>query len=271
MGRIEKNQSMNKSYKHNGKVVAFRPSPEPLLARPPFLARHPWVGFLIFFVCATAYTVLTQQVLTNGPLIQQDQPLAVAIYQWAKQQPAPVIFYMRFFSAYGRDGVALIVLVLAIGWIRRKARRELWMLFFGVLGAELWFQLLGGLVQRPRPSFKDPFETLIGAGYPSGHAATNVLLGWMAVYLLWPHIRSSARRFWLVFVVVYVVASVLFSRMFLGLHYLTDIIGGMLIGFGWGALVFTITDLHFFRYQKEPGFAPEAVPVTGKEETSPKR
>jgi membrane-associated phospholipid phosphatase len=262
---------MRKSIKSNGKVAAFRPSPEPLFPRPPFLARNPWVGFLIFIVATIGFLIVTQQVVTHGPLTRWDQPVAVAVFNWAKQQPASVVLYMRFFSAYGRDGVALIALVLTVGWVRRKARRELWMLFFGVLGGELWFQVISNFVLRPRPSFKDPFETLIGAGFPSGHAATNVLLGWMVLYLLWPHIHSAARRFWLTFAVVFIIASVLFSRMFLGLHWPTDIIGGVLLGFAWGGLIYTITDLHFFREQKQADFVPEAVPVTGEEETTRKR
>jgi membrane-associated phospholipid phosphatase len=247
-------------------VLAYRPSPEPLLAQPPYLARHPEVGLLIFLVCGAIYGLISWQVLSHGPLTQWDAPLAKAIFDWAKKQPAPLVFYMRFFSAYGRDGVALIALLLTIGWVRRKARRELWMLFFGVLGGELWFQVLGNLVNRPRPSFKDPFEKLIGAGFPSGHAVTNVLLGWMALYLLWPHIQSGARRFWLTAAVIFVVVSVLFSRMFLGLHYLTDIVAGIFLGFAWGGLVYTITDLHFFRRQKVAGFHPMAMPVTGEGE-----
>ncbi len=254
-----------KHHDKNGKVLAYPSSPEPLLVRAPFLARHPWVGFAIFIIFGIVYAIISWQVIIHGPLTQWDQPLAVSIFQWAKRQPAWLVFYMRFFSAYGRDGVALIALVLTIGWVRRKARRELWMLFFGVLGGELWFQILGNLVNRPRPSFKDPFEKLIGAGFPSGHAVTNVLLGWMICYLLYPHIRSAAKRFWLTVAVIFVIASVLFSRMFLGLHYLTDILGGITLGLAWGGLVYTITDLHFFREQKAPGFHPVALPVTGKD------
>lgn len=255
------------------RVTAYRSSPEPLLAKPPFLARHPEVGFAVFIVCGIVYALISWQVLTKGPLTQWDAPLATSIFQWAKHQPAWLVFYMRFFSAYGRDGVALIALILTIGWMRRKARRELWMLFFGVLGGELWFQVLGNLVNRPRPSFKDPFEKLIGAGFPSGHAVTNVILGWMALYLLWPHIRSSAKRFWLTIAVIFVIVSVLVSRMFLGLHYLTDIVAGIFLGFSWGALVFTLTDLYWFRRQKEPGYQPaaisSAVPVTGEDHKAP--
>lgn len=213
----------------------------------PFLARHPWVGFLTFTVCMAAFGVIVWQVKANGPLVSQDLPLAQAIFAWAKQQPKLLQMFLRFWSAYGRDGEALIAVVLTIGWARKKARRELWMLYFGMMAGELWFQAIGSLVKRPRPEFKDPFETLIGFGFPSGHAVTTVLLGWMILALLLPHIRSGTRRAMLVLAIVLVTLVICFSRLFLGLHYLTDIIAGILFGLGWGGLVYTLIDLYFWR------------------------
>lgn len=257
---------MANTEKNNG-VLVYHPSPEPLLARPPFLARHPWVGFLIFIVGTLGFLFVTQQVITKGPLTGSDAAWIQAIHNWAKQQSQPLVLFMRFWSSYGRDGVTLITLILAVGWIRRKARRELWMLFFGVLGGELWFQALSNIIKRTRPPIKDPFETLIGPGFPSGHAVTNVLLGWMIMYLLWPHIRTGWKRALLVIVVVLAVVLVLVSRLFLGLHYPTDILGGVLLGLAWGGFVYTITDLHFFRRRvrtERQGFNPVVMPVTGE-------
>jgi undecaprenyl-diphosphatase len=125
------------------------------------------------------------------------------------------------------------------------------MLYFGMLGAELWFQVIGGLVNRARPEFKDPFETLIGAGYPSGHAATNVVLGGMVLYLLLPHIKTPLRRALLVAGVIFVVGMIMFSRLFLGLHYPTDLVAGAFLGLGWGALIFTLTDTFFWRNERK--------------------
>jgi undecaprenyl-diphosphatase len=146
------------------------------------------------------------------------------------------------------------------------------MLFFGVLGGELWFQAISNIVNRTRPAFKDPFETLIGPGYPSGHAATNVLLGWLVLYLLLPHIRSGGKRLLLVLAVIFVVAMVCISRLFLGLHYVTDIAGGLLLGFAWGGFIYTLIDvLHYRRHEsaaRAPGFQPAVIPVTTSEKKS---
>jgi len=212
----------------------------------PYLARHPRVGLVVFALSALAFALVTLLVKTNSPLIGWDAPAAQAVHQWASRQPLPVVLFMRFWSSYGRDGVTLITLVLLVAWLRRRARRELWLLILGLWGSELLFQVFSNLIGRARPEFKDPFETLIGAGYPSGHAATNVVLGGMILYLLLPRIQSPARRALLIAAVSAAVALIIFSRLFLGLHYPTDMIAGALLGLGWGALIFTITDQHFF-------------------------
>lgn len=234
----------------------------------PFLARNPWVGYATFIVFGALFTYLSVEVKQNGWVTQWDLPMAKSIYAWAKQQPAWLVFIMRFFSAYGRDGVSLIALALTVGWVRKGARRELRWLFFGMLGGELWFQLLGGLVQRQRPEFKDPFETLIGYGYPSGHATTNLLLAWMVIAFLWPHVKPGFKRFLLVLLPSLVVALVCFSRMFLGLHYFTDIIAGLLLGTAWGGLIYTVIDvLHWRKRSPALGYLPMAIPVTSHEQT----
>lgn len=216
----------------------------------PYLARHPRVGYTVFAIALALFLALTGLVMRNSPAVAWDAPAAQAIHAWAAQQSTPVVFAMRFFSAYGRDGVALIAVILMVAWARKGARRELWLLLFGFMGAELWFQVIGKLVNRARPEFKDPFETLIGAGYPSGHAATNVVLGMMVLYLILPYMRRTGVRplyqALLIAGVTAVVGMILVSRLFLGLHYPTDMIAGTLLGVGWGTLVFTITDTFFW-------------------------
>lgn len=215
--------------------------------RPPsFLARHSWVGYLIFIVFGALFVYLSIEVARSGWVTTWDKPFEQAFFNWAKTQPAWFVLLMRFFSALGRDGVALVVVWLSVVWIRRQMRRELRWMFFGVLGGELWFQLLGGVVQRVRPAFKDPFETLIGYGYPSGHAATNLLLAWLLLAVLWPRMRHAWQRALAVLVAVLIVAMVCISRLFLGLHYPTDILGGLLLGAAWGGLIYTVIDtLHW--------------------------
>jgi membrane-associated phospholipid phosphatase len=221
--------------------------PPTALAGRPFLARHAWVGWLVFVLFGSIFAWLTWQVLLHTALIQGEAAQVSALHLWALRQPEWLVLLMRALSVLGRDGEALIALVLAIGWMRKKARRELYLLFYGMLAGELWFQALSNLIQRPRPQFPDPFETLKVPSFPSGHAVTTVLLAWLILYLLLPHILAGMKRFLLVLAVVAITLAICFSRLFLGLHYPSDVAGGIALGLAWGGLMYTAIDVRMFR------------------------
>jgi membrane-associated phospholipid phosphatase len=232
--------------------------PIPLPANPPFLARHPWVGFILFLAAAAAFTFLTIQVVDKGPITQWDLQVALAIHAYAIHQPGYVILVIRGLSVLGREGLALICILFGIAFIRTNQMRELGMVIMGVIGGELWFEILSNVIGRTRPAFKDPFETLIGPGYPSGHATTSLLLAWMILYLLLPRVRSPLWRVVIILVNVLLVIGIGWSRLFLGLHYPSDVAAGYLLGLAWGGLVYTLIDLYFFRskafqYQRSSG------------------
>lgn len=221
----------------------------------PFLAAYPWVGLTIFFVCAILFAFVTQQVLTHGWLTQWDQPAVVAIHNYASHQPAWYTLLMRVFSTIGREGIALISIGLVIAFLRTHQDRELGFVILGVLGGEEWFEIISNLVMRQRPQFKDPLETLLGPGFPSGHMTSAILLSWLILYLLWRKL-SPSRRVLFTLIMVIMVIGIAWSRLMLGVHYPTDLLGGVLLGFGWGSLCFTAIDYYFFRFRsKQRSFA----------------
>jgi membrane-associated phospholipid phosphatase len=215
-----------------------------------FFTRHTWVGFIICLVFGLLFAWLTYLVLARTGFTRAEPAQVIALHQWARQQPAWLVLSMRGLSAFGRDGEALMALILAVGWMRQKARRELYMLFFGMLAGEVWFQALSNLIQRGRPDLADPFETLKVPGFPSGHAVTTVLMGWMILALLLPHITSTVKRLLLVLCVLAFTAAVCWSRIFLGLHYPSDIYAGIALGLAWGGLVFPWIDRVFYSPRK---------------------
>lgn len=213
----------------------------------PFLARYPWVGFLIFLLAGAGFAILTMQVVDKGPLTRWDQPLVAAIHQYATQQPGWYVLLMRIFSSIGRDGIAIIGALLMFAFLRSHQERSLGFVILGFFGAEEWFQIISNLVLRARPEFKDSFEKLLGPGYPSGHMATAVAFSWMILYLLWHRIQNPVWRWVILVVDILIVIGIGWSRLFLGDHYPTDIAGGLLLGFAWSALIYTLIDLYFYR------------------------
>jgi undecaprenyl-diphosphatase len=95
---------------------------------------------------------------------------------------------------------------------------------------------LKNLVGRVRPSFAGGGAQLATLSYPSGHAsgiATTVTVG---LVLAWPVLGPTARRIGLVVGGVLVVVVGL-SRMWLGVHFLTDVLGGWALGIAWSLTI----------------------------------
>jgi membrane-associated phospholipid phosphatase len=98
------------------------------------------------------------------------------------------------------------------------------------LGLETYVK---SLVARPRPAVPHPLATATDASFPSGHTAGTTVL--CAAVLLLVHARAHRQqhqpmRTWLVLAATLVVAGVGLSRVLLGVHYPTDVAGGVLLG-----------------------------------------
>ena len=85
------------------------------------------------------------------------------------------------------------------------------------------------LVNRARPVVAVPLEHADSASFPSGHALTSFVAAGVLLILLLPH-RSRRRRALLITAAALLVAAVGFSRLLLGVHYPSDVLGSWLIG-----------------------------------------
>ena len=88
------------------------------------------------------------------------------------------------------------------------------------------------LVDRDRPHFDDAVAHAVGQSYPSGHALTSLVTAAVLVLVC----GRRARR-WVAAVGGVVVAAVGLSRLVLGVHYLSDVVGGWALGAAWVCLL----------------------------------
>lgn len=120
-------------------------------------------------------------------------------------------------------------------WLRGEKR---WVLatFVVVPGGMAFNALLKELIQRPRPVYEFPLVTLETYSFPSGHtAAATLLYGLLAAYLVRRTPSRSARAA-IALGALALVALVGFSRMYLGAHYLTDVVAAASVALAWVAL-----------------------------------
>lgn len=141
------------------------------------------------------------------------------------------------------SSVLLLPLVLLVGLtlgVRHRAWSPLALLASALLGAIALFTSGKSLTGRPRPQF-DPLVLEESLSFPSGHStqAAAVWLALAAVAVAWlPPAADTRRRRRLLWAGALAVAvAVGFSRIYLGVHWLTDVLAGLALGGGWTLLL----------------------------------
>jgi undecaprenyl-diphosphatase len=119
-------------------------------------------------------------------------------------------------------GVAVVLFL-------RHLRREAVLVVVVMAGAWVLSGTIKALVDRHRPIVPTPVDHVGGGSFPSGHALTSFTALGLLVLLTWP-LTSRWWRALVVTVAALVVLGIGFSRLILGVHYLTDVLGGWLIG-----------------------------------------
>ena len=142
-------------------------------------------------------------------------------------------------SALGSSTV--ITLFAVVGVLLLWLNRDRWgcaYLSIGSAGAGVCTYVLKHLFRRVRPSVVPQLVEVSGFSYPSGHslAATSFYL--LLMFLAWRHYTSWRSRVVLLACTAVVIGGVCISRLYLGVHYPSDLLSGMCFGAAW---VFLLT------------------------------
>ena len=98
------------------------------------------------------------------------------------------------------------------------------------------------IVDRERPEWLDPVSTAAGLSFPSGHASSSFLWCALLLVIFLPLVPARVRPFVVVDAAL-VVLLVGFSRIALGVHYVTDVVGGWLLAAAWLAVMLAVFDV----------------------------
>ena len=131
--------------------------------------------------------------------------------------------------------VAMAVLMVA-GAIYLLVRREKlllygWLVAFIGGGALDW--ALKTIFRRDRPSFPDPFVHVLGYSFPSGHSMGSLIGYGMLAYLVAHSVRRRGIDLLVAACAGLLVLAIGFSRLYLGAHYLSDVLAGFAAGIVW--------------------------------------
>jgi undecaprenyl-diphosphatase len=200
-----------------------------------------------------------QDVLARDELELVDRPVAVF---FVRHREAWLTRLLQDLTNLGSIRI-LLPLILAVGvgwWLRRRTWRPLVLLAAAYAGADLAFNAVKQLVGRPRPPAAILLKPVAGPSFPSGHATQAV-----AVYGMLAALAATASPRWSRKVTAWALAVVIaglvgLSRLYLGAHWLTDVLAGFALGAAWLFAVLALARTLTIRHHADPHPALEQPP-----------
>lgn len=181
--------------------------------------------------------------LIAGRVMEGDtQKLDEAIVQWFRRTDDPRLPkgppWLREvgidITALGSFAV-LLLLVLAVGgflWIHQQKRLTL-LLLVSTGGGFAMNSLMKTIFARPRPSVVPHLREVFTPSFPSGHAALSAIVYLTIGVLLFEVVKGRTARLYCLVVAMTATGLVGFSRVYLGVHYPSDVLAGWATGIAW--------------------------------------
>ena len=179
-----------------------------------------------------AFVVIAHGVTHPGAVTRFD------LRDFARRQSRVTAQGVRFYVLVSLAGSPASMTMLAalgalwLGWRRRTLLFVSWVSAFA--STSLLVVVLKRTVHRQRPGGAEQFLHGTSLSFPSGHAVGSVVGFGMLTYLLatfW--VRGEISRACLVLIVACFVGLIAYARLYLGVHYMSDVIGGLALGAAW--------------------------------------
>lgn len=192
-----------------------------------------------FLQSVAMFALLAQAYAAGYPIVQVDARLANALH--ANVVPSATTAFTAVTALGSTLVLGLVAGAAAVYLVRHRRGRDVALLGVTLVGAQLLTWILKTIFERPRPSFDDPVATASWFSFPSGHALSSIAVYGALAYVFVAGARSPRARAVLASVAL-LVAAIGFSRLYLGVHYLTDVLAGYSAGLAW--LLLAIGALH---------------------------
>jgi membrane-associated phospholipid phosphatase len=205
-------------------------------------ALHLIAGLLVFSIMTLTLGEIAEDVRDGEPLTITDVRFSnwLHTHGWAPLTKAMWVIT----SLHASLVVCGAALLLGIYLWRRRERYWVVALWLSVFGGLLLNKTLKLIFHRARPRFRDAVQVLTSYSFPSGHTMiATVFYGALAAFVI-ACSKSWAQRILAAAVAITLILLVAFSRVYLGAHYLSDVLGAMAEGFAWVAL--SLTGLYYF-------------------------
>ena len=195
-----------------------------------FLALEAVAGVVLAIGSLWAFVAIAGEIPERSRMVRTDLFMASWLERVGTERGESIFAMVSWLGAPVLS-VVLVLMIVALGyrrdWLRAGA------LAAAGFGGTLLNYGLKSLFHRGRPEYASEFIHRMSYSFPSGHAMDSLIVYGFLAFLLLERITSPMRRRLVVAAAAVLIVAIGFSRMYLGVHYLSDVVGGFLAGMVW--------------------------------------
>lgn len=225
-----------------------------------YLGLHLTAGLLAAVVCVQLFGGLAEGLVKNDPIVRLDRSVAETLHELATPATTTVFSIVTALGSLGT--VALLGLSVAAYYGRKRRWLYVGAWLVALTGGAALNQLLKAVFARPRPVFEDPLAMESTYSFPSGHAMESMVMYGMLAYFVFRVLSTRRARSAVVFGAAVLVLLIGFSRIYLGVHYMSDVAAGYAAGGAWLSACITGMEAILDRRKRIEGGRPKPSPTS---------
>jgi undecaprenyl-diphosphatase len=206
-----------------------------------YLGLHLTIGALILIGATWIFGAIAEDVVTKDRITVVDANFSAWLYtHWHPWITRALLIVTHL---HGTIGITIITSAVFLYLVRLRYRAQALALVLSVGGGMVLNVILKNVFARARPHFDNPILTLTSHSFPSGHTmAATCFYGALCVFAV-SNLKTWTGRVLTILVAGSLILLVGFSRIYLGAHYLSDVMGAIAEGLVWLAFCLTAVNV----------------------------
>jgi len=192
---------------------------------------------IIIATSSISFILIALDVWFDGLLVWLDRLIYTASLSW--HTPIGDSIFFAITKLGNLSSIFLLSIAITTILIWQKDRLSIFLYWIGILGSIALFGSIKELFARGRPSNYIGDIVELGYSFPSGHATMSISFSLLVFYIFYDRVSDIYKSRLIIFSILFTL-SITFSRLYLGLHYLSDLLAGLALGLCWVSIVFWI-------------------------------
>ncbi len=199
---------------------------------------------LVFWVNASLLSELTEEIIESQGMVAFDTNFTDLLYSMRSEWLSQTLYIFTYLGS--REAVFIVGGLATLVFLYKRKFVAILAFWLVMGGIGLSVQYGKNFISRERPQEVAYYQEH-NHSFPSGHATTSMALYGTLAYFLARHYTKQWQRWWILWLAGFIILMVGFSRIYLGVHYLTDVAAGFLLGALWVLVGISLTEMITYR------------------------